>query len=176
MRIRRLVIGTLLLAACHGGKSGSGRLDVMLTSTTDTVRFKVRARAHWCASDSSLEIVGTRGDSGLAVALFPKDSLLPGAYPVGAPDHAVIVRPSARVGARWFGKTLVEGFYSVSGVVNLSAGGTVSGDLVAMLQGVGTEGQEEARGTFRNVPVRAAELPCGSRPDTTEGPSRLREG
>ena len=176
MSIRGLAVGALLLAACHGGESGRGRLDVVLTSSTDTVRFTVRARAHWCATDSSLEITGTRGDSGLAVALFPADSLHPGAYPVGAPDRAVTVRPSARVGARWFGKTVVEGYYSVSGVVNLSAGGTLSGDLVAMLQGIGTEGQEEARGTFRNVPVRPAGLPCGAKAVTTAVPFQHAEG
>ena len=155
-----------LLVACGGSEADGGRLDVSVTSPRDTVRFAVRARAHWCATDSSLEILGTRGDSGVAIALFPADSTAPGAYVVVGPDQALTPRPRARVAARWFGRTLVEGYYSVSGVVNLSGGTQLSGDVTATLQGFTATGQEEIRGTFRGLTVHPADLPCGGKPDS----------
>lgn len=151
----------LALAACGGEREPVSVLDVTVRSAQDTVRFRVPARAFWCAADRSLELLGTRGDSGVGIALFPVDSLSPGAYPVVGPQEPLVPRPRGRVAARWFGKTLVEGYHSLSGVVTVDTGPGLSGRVTATLNGITFEGQQEIEGRFRNITVSAADGPCG---------------
>lgn len=79
----RAVSALLLLGfvACRGD---AGRLSVSWTGA-DSGSLRVPVRATWCPLDSVLEITGADGDSGIALALLPADSLAPGIYPVMSP-------------------------------------------------------------------------------------------
>jgi hypothetical protein len=149
--------------ACRGQDGGSGRIEVAWTGD-DTGRFEVPARAYWCAGDSVLELIGESGDSGIAVALFPTDTVRAGDYPVGQPASNPI-RPGARVALRWFGETVIAGFYSQSGTVAVEGGSELGGRVAASLIGVHDSRNLNLTGTFRGVPVLGG-VPevCGAGP------------
>ena len=170
------VFGAVLVLSACGREAPRGRMELTARTTRDTIPFSAPAEGYWCAADSSVEIVAVRKDSGMALALFPVDSLRPGTYPVGSLTDSVYARPRARVAARWFGKALVEGYYSTTGVVNLLSGPELTGDFTATMQGMMYEAREELQGTFRGVRVRPAAEPCGLQRDTTGRDSAGRGG
>ena len=165
----------VLVAACGGRDRPHGHFDLTAFAYRDTLHFTAPARAYWCGADSSLEIVAMRGDSGIALAFLTTDSIRAGTYAVGSLLDSVPARPGARVAARWFGRALVEGYYSVSGVANLATGPELSGDFLSTMQGMRYEARQEYQGSFRGVRVVPAALPCGLSPDTTRTDSAPRQ-
>ena len=156
-------MGALALA-CRGGESEApGRIEVAWTGA-DTGRLEAPAVARWCSNDTLLEIVAEVGDSGVAVTLFPPDTVKSGVYPVGKPTSSRS-RPSARLGLRWFGETLIEGYHSLSGVVTVDSGGAIDGTIDATLLSVTDGGQLNLAGTFRDLRVVAGSAAlCGQEP------------
>jgi hypothetical protein len=151
MKFHRLLLG-LMLGACGGEEAaGPGRIDVAWTGA-DTGRLQVPATARWCANDSLVEISGAMGDSGVALALMPADSILPRSFPVGLPIPTRS-RPTARVALRWPGETLLEGYYGLSGSVMVDSGSALSGRVEATLKNLNNGGEISVSGTFRELTV-----------------------
>ena len=161
MRRPRLIIPMLLLAACGNEKKADARLALDWTGA-DTGRLEAPATARWCPADTTLEIAGVEADSGVAVAIFPPDSIAPGVYPVGAPGQ-VMARPRAGIALRRFGENLVLGYYSLSGTVTVDSGAPLHGSLQATLKGVNSGDQVNVSGSFNGLAVEAGGLTC--RPD-----------
>lgn len=151
---RPLLLATLiLLGACGGDETtGPGQIDVAWTGA-DTGRLEVPATARWCASDSMVQVVGAAGDSGVALAVMPRDSVAPGTFPVGVPRLSR-PRPAARVGLRWLGETMVEGYYSLSGTVTVDPGAQLNGSLEATLRNINDGGEISLSGTFRQLSIQ----------------------
>ena len=156
-----LALGVL---GCGDSPARSGRIEVAWTGA-DTGRFEAAVLARWCAEDSLIEIIGESGDSGVAVALFPADSLRAGAFPVGTRSQDM-ARPHARVALRWVSETLVVGYYSLSGLVTVDRGTEVAGRVEATLKSVVDRGQLNLTGTFREVTVTPGPAGCGSADST----------
>lgn len=180
-----LVFVLLLMAACDERQSQvlqAGRLEARWTGA-DSGRISTRAAAEWCADRLLLEIRALQGDTGLAVALYPLDSIVSDSYPVVEPSRADSVRPSASVGLRLFSQTAIKGYRGDSGMVLLehSGPGQYSGSLTARARLVTSGEQIRLSGKFERVAVSPQERGCSpeppdtTTPDTTEDEDLLDE-
>ena len=170
MSLARVVMAGSLavaLAGCErltGGQDREPRLVVAWTGS-DTGAVATRVVAEWCDSLRALEIRGVRGDSGVALVVYPRGAIQADSYPIRLPDRADSTRPSAAVGARWFAETSLKGFQGERGAVVLTeAGGRVTGRLHARMRSVTDRAHLEMEGTFDAVPVRPATSGCVARP------------
>ncbi len=154
--MKRLVAAGFIGAlACSSGEpagSRTGSLDVEWTGA-DTGKLSAPAVAEWCDGLKVLELRAIQGDTGIALVLFPADSVppadsavrtgfgaqrdsaarrdsvvpadsvTPGGYRVVPPERADSSRPSAAVALRWFAETSIRGFRGDSGTVALEATG-----------------------------------------------------
>ena len=163
-----LTVGlVLLLAGCTGverADAGPGRLE-MEWSGQNKGRLAAPATAEWCDSLKVLEIRALSGDSGVAIALYPKDTIRSDSYPVMPPAKADSVQPAAAVALRYFGETAVKGFQGDSGrvLVRDTAGGRVSGRFSASLKSATDANRLRAGGAFHDVRVVRAQRGCVAR-------------
>lgn len=170
-RLARCLATGVLLAGCKGKESGAGTIDVSWIGS-DTGRIAAPAVAHWCAGDSTLEIIGIAADSGAALALFPADTVTPGKYPVGSPTRD-LTRPRAGVALRRFGENMVLGYYSRSGVVSLDSLDPFAGTVEATLQNLSSGEQVTLSGGFHGIRL-SADSSCRPRPESNPPDSGIR--
>jgi hypothetical protein len=160
----RLASIGLLLAACSRERfadSSGGTLEAQWVGS-DTGKLLAPAVAEWCGSLRVLELRAVRGDTGIALALYPADSLAAGHYPAVPPERGDSTRPSAAVAMRWFAETSIRGFRGDSGSVTLAATGpgAGTGSFAARLRST-TEGSRlNITGSFRGLTVRPAAPDC----------------
>jgi hypothetical protein len=118
----RAALGIALLglaAGCQrspqGGREGPW-LEAKWTGS-DTGAISGPATAEWCDSLHFLEVRALRGDTGLGLAIHPRDQLEAGVYPVRASARGDSAAPAAAVAIRWFAETAIRGFQADSGSV-----------------------------------------------------------
>jgi hypothetical protein len=161
------------MAACgkwESPQSQAGRLDAGWTGA-DSGTISAHAAAEWCADRLLLEIRAIQGETGLAMALYPVDTIVSDSYPVVEPTRADSARPSASVALRLFSQTAIEGYQGDSGMVLLerSSSGRLSGSLTARARSVLKGERIRLRGRFERVAVLPQERGCIPEPaDTTE--------
>jgi hypothetical protein len=129
---------------------------------TDRGAFTGPATGQWCGPLRLLEIRSVKGDTGVAVAVYPRDTLVAGIYPIRPPLRAESLPPAAAVALRWAGPTSVKGFQGESGSVVLQrpSGGTVSGRLTAAARSATDTGFLELTGQFRDLAVGETKVGC----------------
>jgi hypothetical protein len=172
--------GLLGAVACSSGApadSPAGSLEVEWIGA-DTGKLSAPAVAEWCDGLKLLELRAIHGDTGIALLLYPSDSVppadsvapadsvTPGDYPVVPPERADSSRPSAAVALRWFAETSIRGFRGDSGTVVLEATGpgTSAGRFSAHLRSA-TEGSRlTVTGSFKGLSVTPAPKGCVGRP------------
>lgn len=163
------LLGALGLAAgCGSGESGrptGARLEARWTGS-DTAAFGAPATAEWCDSLNLLEILAIAGDTGIEIALYPRDSIAPGTYPVHPPEAADTLPPSAAVGLRWFAQSSVQGFRGDSGQVSLTRApdGALSGQFRATAHAISGNGRLTITGSFDDLRQRPATNGCSTAP------------
>jgi hypothetical protein len=120
------------------------------------------ATAEWCEILKSLEIRGVRGDTGIAIAIYPTDTIKVGEYPVRIPARAESLPPAAAVALRWTTETAVKGFQGESGSVTLdrSPAGVISARMTSAAQSVTDTQRIAVQGTFRDLTVRPQARGC----------------
>lgn len=174
--MRRSGLGLALwlsLLACdkwESQQSQGGRLDAQWTGA-DSGKISAQATAEWCNDRLWLEIRAIQGDTGLAMALYPVDSIVSDSYPVVEPTQADSARPSASVGLRLFSPTAVKGYRGDSGAVLLvtSGSGQLSGRLTARALAVPGGEQIRLSAKFERVAILPQERGCTPEPpDTTD--------
>jgi len=163
----RLMSGLLLLAACSRAEPAApgGRLEVQWVGS-DTGKLAAPAVAEWCDSLRMLEVRAVHGDTGIALVLYPADSMVPGRYPLVRPQRRDSTRPSAALAIRWFAETSIRGFRSDSGQVRVAALGPAAGtgSFGARLRSV-TEGSLlRLTGSFQGLTIRPAPPECAGVP------------
>ena len=169
-----------LTAACdkrESLQSQAGRLEAHWTGA-DSGKISARATAEWCADRLWLELRAIQGDTGLALALYPVDSIVSDSYLVVEPTRADSARPSASLGLRLFSQTAVKGYWGDSGTVILerSGSGRLSGSLAARARSVLSGEQIRLSGKFARVAVTPQERGCiPEPPDTTEDAEQFEE-
>jgi hypothetical protein len=128
----------------------------------DSGSLRGTAMARWCAEPRFGEVLGLRGDTGIAIAVRHADSLTPGPYPAVLPDSADSATASATVALRFLGRTSVSGYRSDSGLVTLrrdDAGRlAVAFDVRAVV--VGAVGRINLRGRAAGIPVDTGGEAC----------------
>src|SRR5262249_19054339 len=131
-----------LLVALGACTQHGGRLEMSWTGA-DTGRLVAPATAEWCAAGKYVRVEALRGDTGVAVVVFPVDTALSGRYALSL-THAESARPSGVVAFRWFDAMAVAGFRSDSGSMTLhrDAEGSLLGELRANGRLVGPRPRE----------------------------------
>jgi hypothetical protein len=157
-----------VLAACGGRErpvAEVAQLEVEWTGA-DTGRLAGAATAEWCGPLRVLEIRAVAGDSGVGIALYPRDTVRPDSYAVVPPERADSIPPSAAVALRYFAETAVKGYQSDSGrvLVSATAGGRLSGRFTTSLKSASDGSRLRAGGVFRDVQVVPATRGCLPRP------------
>jgi hypothetical protein len=137
------------------------QLDLRWTGT-DEGKISSQATAEWCGLLRLLEIRGIRGDTGVALAIYPVDTLVPGKYLVKDPSRADSLRPAAGVAVRWATRTSIRGFQGESGsvVFERAGSGPLSGRLQALARSATDTGRINITGTFQNLSVRTSTRGC----------------
>jgi hypothetical protein len=160
----RLLGGLTLMAACSRAEPSppmGGRLEAQWVGS-DTGKLVAPAVAEWCDSLRMLEVRAVHGDTGIALVLYPADSVTPGRFPLVSPQRRDSARPSAALAVRWFAETSIRGFRSDSGAVRVTAlgPGTGSGTFGARLRSA-TEGSLlRLTGSFQGLTVDRAPAEC----------------
>jgi hypothetical protein len=154
----------LLLGACQATPERSqrvGYLEVGWNGRSGGI-ISAPATAGWCAAKRVLEIRAIRGDTGIALALFPGKTLSPGAYRIVAGARAESIPPAARIAVRWLATNTVQGFQGDSGRVELerSSSGQLSGSVRARARSVVDTQRITLTGTFRDVTALPDSLGC----------------
>jgi hypothetical protein len=158
----------LLLAGCprmERPELQSARLEIEWSGAAKG-HLAGPATAEWCDSLKVLQIQALAGDTGVAIALYPKDAVGPDSYPVVVPAKADSIPPAAAVALRYFGETAVKGFQGDSGrvLVRDTAGGRVSGRFSASLKSATDGNRIRAGGAFHDLRVVPAQRGCVARP------------
>jgi hypothetical protein len=169
------LIGALGCAADEGAAPTKGSLQVEWTGA-DTGKLAAPAVAEWCDSLRLLQVRAIRGDTGIALVLYPMASgatggkVLPGPYPVVPPQRADSSRPSAAVALRWFAETSIRGFRGDSGLVTLdtAAPGAGAGRFSAALRSATEGSRVTVTGSFKGLTVTSAPPACAGRPPEPE--------
>ena len=127
------------------------------------------ASATWCEVRRLLEIRSIRGDTGVAVALYPVRALTAGSYRIVEPARAESMPPAAGVVVRWLGRNAVQGFRGDSGQLQLerSNTGRLSGRLEARARSVVDTQRISLTASFRDLTPRPDSLGC-TPVDTTD--------
>ena len=155
------------LLACRT-QGRSGQLELRWRGT-DHGGLSAAATAQWCSPLRLLEIRSIKGDTGVAVAIYPAETLIAGSYPIKAPPKAESIPPAAALALRWAGPTSVRGFQGESGTVILqrSPRGEISGRVSSSARSATDTGVLVVTGQFRQLPVRSTKEGCVAR-DTSD--------
>jgi hypothetical protein len=121
----------------------------------DQGKIAAPASAEWCPDRRVLEIRAIQGDTGVAFALYPKDTIIAGRYRVVDPLRAESLPPAAGVALRWFTQNAVKGFQGDTGTVFLdrSPSGELAGSVSVAARSVADTQQVTVRGTFHGLTI-----------------------
>ncbi len=160
-------------APASGG--GAGQIDVRWRGS-ERGGLSGNATAEWCTILRLLEIRGIRGDTGIAIAIYPTDTVTPGQYRITDPAKAESLPPAAGVALRLATPTAIIGFQGDSGSVVLerSSSGQLSGRVNAAARSVTDKQRIVIDGSFRNLTIRRQARGCVPRsehPDEDAQPS-----
>ena len=168
--IKAFCLSVAVLAACRefpdGAKAG-GRLEATWSPRDGGIAGE--ATAEWCALRQVLEIRTIRGDTGLAIAVYPGKAVGPGRYRVVDPVRAESLPPAAAVAVRWVTRNRVQGFRGDSGQVELerSPSGQFYGRVRARARSVVDTERISLTASFRDLTPSPDSLGC-SPPDTAD--------
>lgn len=127
---------------------------------TDTGKVVLPARATLCGAHGPLLIMAQSGDTGIGLAIYAAESLVPGRYPIFDPLQGRLPTGAA-LAARWTRKLAVADLRAVQGRVTLdgvrpSLAGHFSGRTVGAL----TSASVAIEGSFKAIPVVTGGADC----------------
>ena len=169
--LRLAFLAAWLVLACEPPDrqtDGAGQMSVRWDGSGDG-GMTAPASATWCEVRRLLEIRSIRGDTGVALALYPVRALTAGSYRIVEPAKAESMPPAAGVAVRWLGRNLVQGFRGDSGQLQLerSSTGRLSGRLHARARSVVDTQRISLTASFRDLIPRPDSLGC-TPVDTTD--------
>lgn len=160
-----LLLAISLGAACGESPeaaANSGWLEARWTGA-DSGRMSAPATAEWCAEERLLEIRAIKGDTGLALVLYPADTIEADTYRVVQPDGADSLPPSAGLALRVFSSSAIQGYQGDSGAIVLerSKSGELSGTMEATARSVANGQQLTLTGKVRDLTMVPQGRGCG---------------
>lgn len=166
MRVPLAVLG-ILLVGCRSrgsgaGAPGAGDLSVEWTGGTHA-SFRAPATARWCESDRLLEIIATRNDTAVGLAIETPDSLRPQSYPVRPSRPAPPSRPNGGVALRWLAEFDLRAYDGQSGEITLTQGNarSATGRFTAVVKAQAGNDTVKVSGSFSQLGIATAKPPCG---------------
>lgn len=165
MRAGLVAMTLTALAACRKPEAvkDGPMLDLRWAGpTVDSAHVSVPASAEWCDSLRTVQIQGLRGDTGIAILVYPVKEFGPGRFPVVPPARADTAPPAAAVAIRWFAETAVRGFQGDSGavIVRQDRAGSYTGTFELAAHSVTDPAHITIRGSFRGLTVRPGRREC----------------
>lgn len=141
--ILALMAGASLVSSCRsdgsGPTSGKGSFSVSWVGS-DTGKLSAAPRAAFCTDGNHLEILASRGDLGVGLAIYPQAEPGEGIYQGFDPGVDTVTRPGVTAAARWFTEREIKAFQSDRGTLNLTRRGeSFSGDFAMHLRKVGAD-------------------------------------
>ena len=132
-------------------------------SGSSSGRFAAQAVARWCATDTLVEILAMRADTGVGLILLVRDSIDAGDYPIAAARSFSNRRPGASLAVRWLDTSSVRGYEGVRGRVVLTAGGALAGTFETLLRANGGPASDTLalRGELGGITPVTADSLCG---------------
>jgi hypothetical protein len=178
---RSLTALAIVLAGLPGcnrepaSRGGAGRIDVRWTGG-ERGRLSGRATAEWCPILRLLEIRAIRGDTGIALAIYPADTIIPGKYRVIDPAKAESLPPAAGIALRWATQIAIKGFQGDSGsvVLDRTRSGELSGRVTAIARSVTDTQRVTVDGSFQDLTIGPQARGCAppsKHPDEDAEPS-----
>lgn len=142
-------------------RGGAGEIDVRWMGS-ERGRLSGRATAEWCSILRLLEIRAIRGDTGIALAIYPADTITPGQYRIIDAAKAESLPPAAGIALRWATQNAVKGFQGESGsvVLSRSRSGELSGRITAAARSVTDTQRVTIDGSFRDLMIRPQARGC----------------
>ncbi len=142
--------------------------------TVDSANFSAPGSAAWCDSPRMVQIQALRGDTGIAIIVYPAKEFGAGRFPVVPPARADSAAPAAAVAIRWFAETAVRGFQGDSGtvIVQQDRPGSYAGTFELAAHSVTDPAHITIHGSFRGLTLRPGGRECGPRPphsDSAQG-------
>jgi hypothetical protein len=165
--VRALAIVLVGLAGCNRAPAtygGATQIDVRWTGS-ERGRLSGSATAEWCSILRVLEISALRGDTGIAVAIYPADTIISGTYRIVDPAKAESLPPAAGIALRWAAEIAIKGFQGESGsvVLDRSRSGQLSGRITAAARSVTDTQRVTIDGSFRDLTIRPQARGCSRR-------------
>jgi hypothetical protein len=157
-------------------RDGAGQIDVSWTGS-ERGRLSGRATAEWCSILRLLEITAIRGDTGIALAIYPADTIIPGKYRVIDPAKTESLPPTAGIALRWAAQTAIKGFQGESGSVVLerSRSGELSGRIDAAARSVTDTQRVAIDGSFRGLTIHPQARGCSQPLETFDEDAQPRD-
>lgn len=168
MRGTPLLIVGLALAGCRSNAATAeaalepGRVRIEWSGSSSG-RFAAQAVARWCATDTLVEILAMRADTGVGLILLVRDSIDAGDYPIAAARSFSNRRPGASLAVRWLDTSSVRGYEGVRGRVALTSDEPLAGSFETVLRANGGPADDTLalRGEFGGITLSAADSLCG---------------
>lgn len=126
-------------------------------------RFAAPAAALWCRTDSLLEVLATRHDTGVGFTVIAQDSVRVAQYPVVSAAVQANWRPLGYAALRVATDSALRGYEATSGLINVTglADGTVTGTLDLRLKRADGPDTVRIGGKFTRLRIVSAQGPCG---------------
>lgn len=165
MRLLPVPILALGLVACGRQAAGPGAGELLVSwQGVERGSDRMPATATLCARDSTVELLASRDDRGVGLALhLTAAAPAPGRIPVLNPNLDVLPRPAATGAYRYLSPESLRGFVSRDGEVELAEAGPagLTGRFTLRLVALAGPDTLVLTGSFRAVPLVEAALPCG---------------
>jgi hypothetical protein len=166
IRFRWSILVVLLAGSCRtppNDREQGAYLDVRWTGSARG-KLSGPATALWCSPRRLLEIRTVQGDTGIALALYPGETIAAGRYRVVDPAKAESLPPAAAVALRWLTQSTVQGFQADSGAVELerSGAGVLSGRVRIRARSVVDTQKVSVNGAFERLTAAAGGPECAA--------------
>jgi hypothetical protein len=171
-----VLVGLLGCNRAPASRGVAGQIDVRWTGS-EPGRLTGGATAEWCSILRLLEITAIRGDTGIALAIYSADTILPGEYRVINPAKTESLPPAAGIALRWASQTAIKGFQGESGSVVLerSRSGELSGRIAAAARSVTDTQRVAIDGSFQGLTVRTQARGCSQPLETFDEDAQPRD-
>ena len=165
--MRRLFLGLALVPLtcrkpARAAADLTGSVDVTWAGAV-TGKFTAPGDASWCGTDSLLEVMAVRHDTGVAFTVLVQDVIRTAQYPVISATVQANWRPLGYAALRVATDTSLRGYEATSGVIHVTTlvDSAISGTLDLRLKRTDGPDTAKLRGTFTKLRIARARGQCG---------------